>query len=116
MNTSDFEFVRIPYIVKFNTLYELKEDIPLVLNELQIYTMNEDFVGQEVDFTIFTCPDGKRYISPQYNPAHCDGFLLRCERLYKPDKSYSSLLDWGNINVSPTFTAENSKFNLEYLE
>lgn len=38
------------------------------------------------------------------------------ELLYKPDKSYCSLLDLGNINVSPTFTAENSKFNLEYLE
>ena len=81
MKISECKLHRISFQTKFNTLYELKEDVPIILNSLHIYSINDDWVSSEVDFDIFTHKDGKRYISPRYNSVNCDGFLLIGERL-----------------------------------
>lgn len=82
MKISEPQLTRIYFKEKFHTLYELKEDIPVILNSLIVYTVKDDWIDSKVDFKIFTNPkDGKRYISPLYNPAHCDCFVLTGERL-----------------------------------
>ena len=81
MKIGDLQLNRIYFQETFYTLCELKEDRPIILNSLHVYTVKDDWIDSEVDFKIFTHTDGTRYISPLYNPAHCDCFLLYGERL-----------------------------------
>ena len=80
MKISDKKLARVYFQDKFDTMYELTEDRPIILNNLEVYTVVNDWVHSKVDFDIFTL-DGKKYISPRYNPSRCDGFLLIGERL-----------------------------------
>lgn len=72
MKISELQLNRIYFQVTFDTLYELKDDVPIILNSLQIYTIGRDWINEKVDFDIFTDKNGKRYINPRYNPSHDD--------------------------------------------
>jgi hypothetical protein len=112
MQISESQLSRIFFQEKFYTLYELKKDIPIILNSLHIYAIKNDEVYTEVDFDIFTDTKGIRYVSPRYNPAHCDHFVLTGERLAmcKTIKiKTSDYVDVTNLNGDFTFTVENNK-------
>lgn len=81
MNISDLKLSRIFFQEKFHTLYELTDDKLLVVNNLYVYVVKDGWCQSRVDFDIFTGSEGKRYISPRYNPLDCDFFLLLGERL-----------------------------------
>lgn len=82
MKISEPQLHKIYYSAKFETLYTLIDDIPLVLNDnLKVYTIKDDEIQNNVDFKIFTDDKGIRYISPMFNVLYCDGFLLVGERL-----------------------------------
>lgn len=118
MKISDAKLTRVPFIKTFGTLYELNKDTYIILNSIHIYTIKDDWIHSEVDFKIFTAPDNKRYISPLYSPFHCDKFVLCGERLVMCktiEIKAQDYIDVINLNgdFTFTFTAENSKFNLE---
>ena len=77
----DKQLYKIFLIRKFYHLYELEENVTLILNSLSVWTIKDGSFCSKVDFDIFTDNDQKRYISPRYNPNHCDYFVLMGERL-----------------------------------
>lgn len=111
MKISELQLNRIYFQVTFDTLYELKDDVPIILNSLQIYTIVRDWINEKVDFDIFTDKNGKRYINPRYNPSHCDRFLLTGERLAMCKKIEIKADDYIDViknNGNFTFTLENN--------
>jgi hypothetical protein len=112
MKISDSKLTRVYFNEKFYTLYELKEDVPIVLNSLCIYAIKDDVYISKVDFDIFTDKDAKKYISPRYNPSHCDYFLLTGERLAMCrtlEISADEYVDRHCYNENFTFVLEESK-------
>lgn len=122
MKISELQLKRICFQEKFYTLYELKEDVPIVLNDLYVYAIKNDEVYATVDFDIFTNTKGTRYISPRYNPSHCDYFLLTGERLamcktieikandyIDVAKFNGNLIDVTKYNGNFTFVLEDNK-------
>ena len=80
MKTSKMELKKIPFQKKFYSLYELEEDVSIVLNGLSLYAVDIMTDGEEIytriDFDTFTGEENTQYISPRYNPLHCSHFIL----------------------------------------
>ena len=61
----DKQLYKIFWTRKFYHLYELEENVTLILNSLSVWTIKDGSFCSKVDFDIFTDNDQKRYISPK---------------------------------------------------
>ena len=65
----------IPFAERFNTIYELKEDMHVVLNDLYVYAVVGDNYQAKVGFDIVAHTNGDKYIKPRYT-GYCDCYML----------------------------------------
>ena len=111
MKISDSKLNRICFFEKFRGVYELKEDIPIVLNNSYVYAIKDDCYYSQVDFDISNI-NGKRYICPQYHHSNCDYFLLAGERLAMcktVEIKAEDYIDVTKFNGDFTFVLEDNK-------
>lgn len=102
------ELTEIPYIASFEDMFVIKDDLNLLLNEMQVYSCVDSLsmgkvLNKPVNFDIRVI-DGKKVIYP----LECaDSFLLHARRIIK-----STIL---KVEASDYYTHANSSGNFTFV-
>ena len=79
MKIKERQLYKVKYCKTFNTVCDIK-DIPLVLDTMEVYALNEEYIDRKVAFDIVVNSEEK-YILPRCNLEKYDSFLLTGERV-----------------------------------
>lgn len=102
MNTIE-ELEIILYQQVFDSTYELKENVQLLLNSIKIHELNGAVLGSEVPFHI-VIRENNKYIKPMCDPKD-KKFFLTAKRLVKYKKTeIKSDEYWNVINKDGSYT------------
>lgn len=105
MKIKESKLYKVHYCKTFNTVCDIK-DIPLVLDTIEVYALNEEYIDKKVAFDIVVNSEEK-YIIPRCNLEKYNSFLLTGYRvaIYKTIEMKASeyikhTKDNGNITIT----------------
>lgn len=112
MKIKEKQLYQIPYTATFDRIFNLNQIPSLLLDNMNVYTLNDSCIDRKIPFDIIVNTDNteEKYILPRCNPEKYSSFLLVAKRIVecsivqiKPE----DYIDVTNYNGTYTFALNN---------